>query len=63
MGYYDNFDDHASNAVDVFTVDADFDEPASGADWDDQTGLMYALNESAMAWRSQLSMDSLDAEY
>ncbi len=63
MGRYANFGEQASNAVEVFTVDADFDEPAGGADWDDQTGLMYALNESATAWRSQLSMDSLDAEY
>jgi len=63
MGQYANFDEQASNAVDIFTVDADFDEPAAGADWDDQTGLMYAVNESATAWRSQLSMDSLDADY
>ncbi len=49
--------------MDLFTVDADFDEADSGAGWDDQTGLMYAINESATAWRSQLSVDSLDAGY
>ena len=63
MGQYANFDEQASNAVEIFTIDADFDEPAGGADWDDHTGLMYAINESATAWRSQLSMDSLDADY
>jgi hypothetical protein len=63
MGRFAIYDEQASNAVDLFTVDADFDEAAAGAGWDDQTGLMYALNESATAWRSQFSMDSLDAGY
>ena len=63
MGQFTNYDEQASNAVDSFTVDADFDEADSVAGWDDQTGLMYALNESATAWHSRLSMDSLDAGY
>ena len=63
MGQFAKYDEQTLNAVDLFTVDADFDEADSGAGWDDQTGLMYALNESATAWRSQLSMDSLDAGY
>lgn len=63
MGRFAKSDEQASNAVDLFTVDADFDEADSGAGWDDRTGLMYAINESATAWRSQISVDSLDAEY
>ena len=63
MGQYANFDEQDSNAVEIFTVDADFDEPTGGAGWGDQAGLMYALNDSAAAWRSHLSMDSLDADY
>jgi hypothetical protein len=31
MGQYANFDEQASNAVEIFTVDADFDEPAGRA--------------------------------
>lgn len=63
MGRYAIYDEQASAAEDLFTVDADFDQAAASAGWGDQAELMYALNESATAWRSQFTMDSLNAEY
>ncbi len=60
MGRY-AFEYDLDDAVDLFAVDTEFDNPDSG--WGDRVGLLYAVNESATNWRSQLSADDFDADY
>lgn len=53
--------EHTVDALDLFAVDTDFDEPEAG--WGDPAELLYSLNESVTVWRSRLSLDGLDSEY
>lgn len=61
MGQYAAYE-HQADIVDLFTIDAEFDQFDGKVDWDDQSGLMYALNESATSWRSRQHSDWLEAD-
>lgn len=61
MGQYAIQHEATAHAIDLFTVDEDFDEPDSS--WSDRAELLYAVNESAIAWRSQFPLESLDTDY
>lgn len=60
MGRY-ALEHEVEDAVDLFAIDTEFDEP--GSNWGDRADLLYAVNESAIAWRSQFSMEDFDADY
>lgn len=62
MGQYAAYEDQAARGVDLFTVDAEFDDFGGTVEWDDQSGLMFALNESVSSWRSRQHSDWLDAD-
>lgn len=57
MGRYAQYEEKASTDMDLYRVDEDFDDPAGVAGGDSQADLMYAVNESAAAWRSHRSLD------
>jgi len=61
MGRYATNREQMSSDLDLYTVDADFDEPANR--WDDRAELIYAVNDSASLWRSQTPRDGFDMEY
>lgn len=61
MGRYATNREQMSSDLDLYTVDADFDEQANR--WDDRAELISAVNDSTSLWRSQTPRDGFDMEY